>query len=329
VSAGNTVIVPKGASITYVDDPGQRELVTATECCSATGYHVPVMLIFKGAYHLRKYFKNDLSGDTFFGRSESGFTNDKLTLSWLQHFDRYTKKRTIGRYRMLIFDGYGSHITQDFIEYCRQHRIQPFQLPPHSTHLLQPLDVGIFQNYKRNFKNSIQNEVFGLTEMSKTEFFAIFQEFSDRTFASNRIQSAFRKTGLVPYNPSIVLDKIKDFGGIQEVESEKSSEEEEPAFATPPPPPWTEFRTPITNTQRRRGSEYIQSRVRSGLPFTPVVIRVMEKVEKGTDQLVISGQLAQELLRANNAYAEKRKERKEGSNKVVQKIRRDIRSSGA
>ena len=221
---------------------------------------------------------------------------------------------------MLIFDGYGSYITQDFIEYCWQHQIRPFQLPPHSTHLLQPLDVGIFQTYKKNFKNSIQNEVFhGLTEMSKTDFFAIFQGFSDRTFAPNRIQSAFRKTGLIPYNPSIVLDKMKDFGGIQEVESEELSEEEESAFATPPPLPWTEFRTPITNTQRRRGSEYIQSRVRSGLPLTPVVIRVMEKVEKGTDQLVISGQLAQELLRANNAYAEKRKERKEGSNKVVQK----------
>ena len=45
----------------------------------------------------------------------------------------------------------------------------------------------------------------------------------------------------------------------------------------------------------------------------------MEKVKKGTDQLVISEQLAQELLRANNAYAKKQKERKEGSNKVVQK----------
>jgi hypothetical protein len=45
----------------------------------------------------------------------------------------------------------------------------------------------------------------------------------------------------------------------------------------------------------------------------------MEKVEKGTDQLVISGRLAQELLMANNAYAEQRKQRKEGSNKVVQK----------
>ena len=45
----------------------------------------------------------------------------------------------------------------------------------------------------------------------------------------------------------------------------------------------------------------------------------MEKVEKGTDQLVISGRLAQELLKANNAYAKQRKQRKDGSNKVVQK----------
>jgi hypothetical protein len=102
------------------------------------------MLIFKGAYHLRKYFKNNLSGDTFFRRSESGFTNNKLTLSWLQHFNRYTEKRTIGRYRMLIFDGYRSYVTQDFIKYCWQHQIRPFQLPLHSTHLLQPLDVSIF-----------------------------------------------------------------------------------------------------------------------------------------------------------------------------------------
>jgi DDE superfamily endonuclease len=323
ISAGTTVVVPKGATTAFVDDPGQRELVTATECCSATGYHVPVMLIFKGAYHLRKYVKNDLSGDTFFGRSESGFTNDKLTLAWLEHFNRYTEKRTIGRYRMLIFDGYGSHITQPFIEYCWEHRIRPFQLPPHSTHLLQPLDVGIFQTYKLNLKKSIQNEVFhGLTEMSKTDFFSIFQAFSDRTFAPKRIQSAFHKTGLVPYDPAIVLDKMKEYGGIQveiEEEGSSSSDDLEPAFATLPPRPWTEFRTPITNTQRRRGSEYIQSRVRSGEPLTPIAIRVMEKVEKGTDQLVISGRLAQELLKANNAYAEQRKQRKDGSNKVVQK----------
>ena len=61
--------------------------------------------------------------------------------------------------------------------------------------------------------------------------------------------------------------------------------------------------------------------MRSGLPFTLIVIRVIKEVKKKTDQLVISKQLAQELLRANNVYAKKQKERKEDSNKVIQKYK--------
>ena len=110
--------MPKGSENIYVDDPENRELVTSTECFSAVGYHVPSMLTFKGAYHLRKYFENDLNGDTYFTRSESGFVNDKLIMKWLRHFDKFTKNRTKGKYRLLIFNGYGSHETQDFLDYC-------------------------------------------------------------------------------------------------------------------------------------------------------------------------------------------------------------------
>ena len=96
--AGSLVIVPTGCEATYVDDPENRELVTSTECISAGGYHVPPMITFKGAYHLRKYFKNDTDDNILWTRSESGFTNDKLTLFWLKHFERYTANRTKGRY---------------------------------------------------------------------------------------------------------------------------------------------------------------------------------------------------------------------------------------
>ena len=116
--AGSLVIVLTGYEATYVDNLKNRELVTSTECISAGDYHVSPMITFKGAYYLRKYFKNDADGNIFWTRSESGFTNDKLTLSWLKQFERYTANRTKGRYRMLIFDKYSSHVTQDFIEYC-------------------------------------------------------------------------------------------------------------------------------------------------------------------------------------------------------------------
>ena len=142
--AGSLIIVPTNCIVAYVDDPDNQELVTSTECISVGGFHVPPMITFKGAYYLRKYFKNDMDDNILFSRSESGFVNDKLTLKWLKHFDLYTKNRMKGRYRMLIFDGSGSHITQDFLEYCWENHIRPFQLLPHSTHLLQPLDVGAF-----------------------------------------------------------------------------------------------------------------------------------------------------------------------------------------
>jgi hypothetical protein len=112
------VVVPKGCIVAYVNDPENRELVTSIKCIFAGGYHVPPMITFKGAYYLRKYFKNEMDGNILFSRSDSGFVNDKLTLRWLKHFNDCTEKQTMGRYRMLIFDGYGSHITQDFLDFC-------------------------------------------------------------------------------------------------------------------------------------------------------------------------------------------------------------------
>jgi hypothetical protein len=46
------------------------------------------MIIFAGAYHLRRYFKyNDLDGDITFARSESSYLNDKLGVRYLKHFN--------------------------------------------------------------------------------------------------------------------------------------------------------------------------------------------------------------------------------------------------
>jgi hypothetical protein len=159
------------------------------------------------------------------------------------------------------------------------------------------------------------------TEISKTDFFSFFQRFFDKTFTLELCKSAFQKTGLILYNPLVVLRKMKQFGGIQENIREKElSKDEEPAFATLPPPDWTQFNTPITNTQRKRGSEYVRSRAITR-PLTPTAIRVIEKVEKASDKLILQGQLATEMLKATNSAAARRQARKEGSSKIVQKYR--------
>jgi len=45
---------------------------------------------------------------------------------------------------MLICDEHDSHVTVNFIGHCINNDIVLLILPPHTSHLLQPLDVGVF-----------------------------------------------------------------------------------------------------------------------------------------------------------------------------------------
>ena len=250
VSSGEKVLVPKGTRAVYTADPENRELITSVETINYGGRKVPPMIIFAGAYHLRRNFNNDLDGDILFARSSSGYSNDKLGLKYLEHFNRHTQSKSVGKYRMLLFDGHGSHLTQEFLDFCWQHHIRPFQLPSHTTHLLQPLDVGVFQSLKHNFKKEVRKQVFlGAKEISRTDFFAFFQRFHDKTFKNPRIhKSAFRKTGLIPLNPQVVLSKLKEYQALQRPKTppliQRSSPplpSSSPGFNTPPPPNWADF----------------------------------------------------------------------------------------
>lgn len=49
-----------------------------------------------------------------------------------------------GKPILLIFDGHGSHLTEEIHQLALSHNIHLFCLPAHTTHKLQPLDVGIF-----------------------------------------------------------------------------------------------------------------------------------------------------------------------------------------
>jgi len=66
----------------------------------------------------------------------------------LEDFEPHSSVKVNGRTRLLIFDGYGSHMTADIVCHCILNRIQLGLLPPHTSHLTQPLDVGVFSSMK-------------------------------------------------------------------------------------------------------------------------------------------------------------------------------------
>ena len=52
---------------------------------------------------------------------------------------------------LLVLDGHGSHITIDVIEFARSNNVHLLCLPSHTSHILQPLDIGVFKSLKRFF----------------------------------------------------------------------------------------------------------------------------------------------------------------------------------
>ncbi|KAF2715811.1 hypothetical protein K431DRAFT_194606, partial [Polychaeton citri CBS 116435] len=49
---------------------------------------------------------------------------------------------------LLVLDSHSSHIIGRFIVFCREHNIELLILPPHTSYILQPLDISCFSPLK-------------------------------------------------------------------------------------------------------------------------------------------------------------------------------------
>jgi hypothetical protein len=82
-------------------------------------------------------------------------------------------------------------------------------MPAHSSHLLQPLDVGCFSPLKRAYSKLIeQKRCLGYNHIDKLDFLKAYPAAYQEVFTTENIQSRFRATGLIPFNPKAVLDKL-------------------------------------------------------------------------------------------------------------------------
>lgn len=107
--------------------------------------------------------------------TQNGWTNDSLGTNWLETvFDRHTRDKAGKKRRLLIVDGHSSHVNMGFIDMANKLRILLLILPPHSTHRLQPLDIGLFSPLARHYTNSLNELMFssqGVVSMSKRLFY--------------------------------------------------------------------------------------------------------------------------------------------------------------
>ena len=89
---------------------GNREWATAIECVNADGWCIPPFLVVQGAYHLANWYtESDLPQDWAIKPTLNGWTNNETGLKWIKHFNKHTRTRQRGAYRMIVLDGHESH----------------------------------------------------------------------------------------------------------------------------------------------------------------------------------------------------------------------------
>lgn len=82
-------------------------------------------------------------------------------------------------------------------------------MPPHSLHLLQPLDVGCFGPLKRAYRKQVENMIRNsINYITKLEFLLAVRVAIEATFISSNIKGGFRGVGLIPFNLEAVISKL-------------------------------------------------------------------------------------------------------------------------
>ena len=167
--------------VTQNAQPGSREFITLLAYVSAIRQRLLTALIYKGeSYELRDTQVKDviITDKAYFSALSNGQSNNACGLKDLiQVFDRHTRRLIGNQRRLLIVDGHLSHINMAFLNKYNKLWILVLILPPHSTHRLQPLDVGLFGKLSTAYSFLVDRwmaKSLRLVSMSKRIFWALF-----------------------------------------------------------------------------------------------------------------------------------------------------------
>lgn len=172
---------------------GDRSWATTLEFVSSRGRIFQPLVIFRGK-KIQKAWTEEWPQATY-AVSENGWTDNEAGLGWLKKIFHPETLRLGGR-RLLLIDGHASHVSVEFIEYCWAVQIVPLCLPPHTTHYLQPLDVGCFGPLTKAYKRQLdERNRTGVVQINKIDFLTCLRRAREEAMTGDNIMSAWDSTG--------------------------------------------------------------------------------------------------------------------------------------
>jgi len=157
----------------------------------------PPLIVFKGI-RWNDNLKHDCLPNAMVSCSLKGWINSDFFLEWLQFvIDSVTPEHPV----ILFMDSHASHINPNVISLVKNNWIFLFTFPAQTSHLLQPLYVGVYKNkLKTNWASSLNEytrENLG-DKPNRTNFHIILNPSFIKSFSAKNIQNAFKKSGIYP-----------------------------------------------------------------------------------------------------------------------------------
>ena len=180
---------------------------TVLSCISATGFVIPPCIIYPRKTKVPESFKEGAAAGVMYSHSKNGWINSDIYLEW---FDFFLKNIPPARPVVLIQDGHASHISVQLIELARANGVHILCLPAHSTHLLQPLDLGVFKSFKVSFSKACSHYLSQHPGrvVTNDKIALLVSSAVSSSFTPNNIMGGFRKAGIYPLNPGAIDDKM-------------------------------------------------------------------------------------------------------------------------
>ena len=205
---------------------------TVVVCVSASGHAIPPLMIYPRKRVVPESMKIGAVSGTMFMTSDNGWITKEIYLEWFKFF---IKSIPPARPVLLIEDGHGSHITLDVIELARTNDIHLLCLPSHTSHILQPLDIGVFKSFKCEYSKACRKYM--MENPGRVITSEVIASLVGNTWAHSitpmNILSGFKKTGIAPLNPGEVSDRMLAPATVHKPSSDSSAGASSSAL-TPP-----------------------------------------------------------------------------------------------
>ena len=139
-------------NVSEIGGASDHQYITVNACGSAAGTKLPPFVLYKGKHLYNTWTEGGPAG-TCYGVSPSGWMEEANYLKWFeqQYYPAVKGLLQTGPV-VLFFDGHFSHMSIDLIKRAHSLGIYLFCLPPNTTHVLQPLDVGVFGPVKTQWQ---------------------------------------------------------------------------------------------------------------------------------------------------------------------------------